>query len=846
MPNRLARATSPYLQQHADNPVDWYPWGEDALARARAENKPILLSIGYSACHWCHVMAHESFEDPDVAAVMNDAFVNIKVDREERPDLDQIYQTAHALLTRRSGGWPLTMFLTPDGEPFFGGTYFPKHGRYGLPGFLELLPKVANAYRQQGDQLAEQNARLTEAMAGLEPAGGAVHWPKDAPALALAALKLSFDPNDGGFGSAPKFPHPAELEFCLRAYASAGDGDALTIVRTTLDHMADGGIHDQLGGGFCRYSVDAQWTIPHFEKMLYDNGPLLALYADLARVTGERRHADVARDIVGWLVREMRAPDGAFYSSLDADSEGEEGRFYVWTPDEARAVTSPDEWAVAAPYWGLDGPPNFEGHAWNLRVTQSLERVAERLAISLPDAQTRLVGARAALFAARAKRIRPGRDDKILTSWNALAIAGLARAARAADEPRWADLAFAAADTLKRTAWRDGRLFATRRGERAELNAYLDDHAFLLAALARTHADAVPARGLRVGARARGRAARTLRGSRPRRLLVHESRPRAPVPPDQARARQRDAGGQRNRGVRAGRVRPPCVRRPLRRRGATRRGTVRARTDGVAGRPFERAGRAFGARRAAGLGPAGGRRRHVQRMAAHAGTDVPPGCARVQPGRRARRAAGARQGRRAGHRGRRVGVRRHRLPAADGIRRGDRGRAAVNAGTGAALGTGAPDEGRRAGAGADSVKSRGFALGIARPGATPGNGAWRSNSIHPSIHGVSMKAVLVSLAGAALLASGAAHAALDNAKAEAMMKKDGCAACHAIDKKLVGPAYVDVAAKYKNDKNAVATLTKKVKEGGSGVWGQIPMPPNAAAPEADIKELVTWILALKK
>ncbi len=483
MPNRLAGATSPYLQQHADNPVDWYPWGEESLARARAENKPILLSIGYSACHWCHVMAHESFEDPDVAAAMNDAFVNIKVDREERPDLDQIYQTAHALLTRRSGGWPLTMFLTPDGEPFFGGTYFPKHGRYGLPGFLELLPKVANAYRQQGDRLAEQTARLAEAMAGLEPAGGAVHWPKDAPALALAALKLSFDAKDGGFGFAPKFPHPAELEFCLRAYATAGDGDALAIVRTTLDHMADGGIHDQLGGGFCRYSVDAEWTIPHFEKMLYDNGPLLALYADLARVTGERRHADVARDIVGWLVREMRAPDGAYYSSLDADSEGEEGRFYVWAPDEARAVTSPDEWAVAASYWGLDAPPNFEGHAWNLRVTQPLERVAERLAISLPDALTRLAGARAALFAAREKRVRPGRDDKILTSWNALAIAGLARAARAADEPRWADLAFAAADALKRTAWRDGRLYATRRGECAELNAYLDDHAFLLAAL---------------------------------------------------------------------------------------------------------------------------------------------------------------------------------------------------------------------------------------------------------------------------------------------------------------------------------------------------------------------------
>ena len=484
MPNRLARATSPYLQQHADNPVDWYPWGEEALARARAEDKPILLSIGYSACHWCHVMAHESFEDPDVAAVMNDAFVNVKVDREERPDLDQIYQTAHALLTRRSGGWPLTMFLTPDGEPFFGGTYFPKHGRYGLPGFLELLPKVANAYREQGDQLAEQNARLAEALAGLEPAGGAAHWPKDAPALALAALKRLLRPERRRIRAAPKFPHPADLEFCLRAYASAGDGDALTIVRTTLDHMADGGIHDQLGGGFCRYSVDAQWTIPHFEKMLYDNGPLLALYADLARVTGERRHADVARDIVGWLVREMRAPDGAFYSSLDADSEGEEGKFYVWTPDEARARHEPDEWAVAAPYCGLDGPPNFEGHAWNLRVTQSLERRGRAPRRSRCPMRRRGSSARGRRCSrARAKRVRPGLDDKILTSWNALAIAGLARAARAVDEPRWADLAFAAADALKRTAWRDGRLLATRHGDRAELNAYLDDHAFLLAAL---------------------------------------------------------------------------------------------------------------------------------------------------------------------------------------------------------------------------------------------------------------------------------------------------------------------------------------------------------------------------
>ncbi len=483
MANRLAGATSPYLQQHAENPVDWYTWGDEALTRARTENKPILLSVGYSACHWCHVMAHESFEDPQVAAAMNEHFDNIKVDREERPDLDQIYQTSHALLTRRSGGWPLTMFLAPSGEPFFGGTYFPKQARHGLPGFLDLLPRVAAAYREQGDRMVEQNRRLADALASLEPEGGAAALPLDAPARALAGLKHTFDPVHGGFGGAPKFPHETELEFCLRTWGEKGDSEALAIARTTLDHMADGGIHDQLGGGFCRYSVDAEWTIPHFEKMLYDNGPLLALYADLARATGDARYGDVARDIVGWLVREMRAPDGAFYSSLDADSEGHEGKFYVWTRDEARASMSADEWAVAAPYFGLDQPPNFEGHAWNLRVSEPLDSIASRVAITMPDARTRLAGARAALFAARESRVRPGRDDKILTSWNALMIAGLARAARALDEPRWADLAFAAADALKQTVWRDGRLLATRRGAHADLNAYLDDYAFLLAAL---------------------------------------------------------------------------------------------------------------------------------------------------------------------------------------------------------------------------------------------------------------------------------------------------------------------------------------------------------------------------
>ncbi len=417
---------------------------------------------------------------------MNELFVNVKVDREERPDLDQIYQAAHALLTRRSGGWPLTIFATPDGDPFHAGTYFPPQGRYGLPGFVDLLPRVAAAYREQGDAIAEQRAWLASALAGIEPAAGGdggEPLPAAAPGEALAGLKRSFDPVHGGFGAAPKFPHPTELEFCLRAHAINGDAEALHVARHTLARMADGGIHDQLGGGFCRYSVDEEWSIPHFEKMLYDNGPLLGLYADLARITGERRFGDVARGIVDWLVREMRTADGAFCSSLDADSEGEEGRFYVWTADEVRALLPPEQYAVAAPHWGLDGRPNFEGHAWNLRVVVPLPDAAATLGLSLPEAEARLAAAKAALFARRSTRVRPGTDDKVLTSWNALMIAGLARAARALDEPAFADLAFAAADALRATAWRDGRLLATRRGERAHLNAYLDDHAFLLSAL---------------------------------------------------------------------------------------------------------------------------------------------------------------------------------------------------------------------------------------------------------------------------------------------------------------------------------------------------------------------------
>ena len=485
MTNHLAGETSPYLLQHAANPVEWYPWGSEALERARREDKPILLSIGYSACHWCHVMAHESFEDERIAALMNELFVNIKVDREERPDLDQIYQTAHAMLTQRSGGWPLTMFLTPGQEPFFGGTYFPKSSRYGLAGFADLLPRVAAAYREHGPAIAEQNARLKAALAltNPEPPATDAELPADAPRLALAALAREFDSVHGGFGAAPKFPHATDLELCLRRHATRADEGALRIVTVTLSRMAEGGICDQLGGGFCRYSVDAEWSIPHFEKMLYDNAALLALYADAWRATGESAYARAARGIVGWTLSEMRSPEGGFHSSLDADSEHEEGKFYVWTSDAARTVLDPDEWAVAARHWGLDRPPNFEGTAWHLRVAVPIAEAAREIGLDTSVAEARLERARAKLFAARASRVRPGRDDKVLASWNALMIGALARAARDFDEPEWLAAAQAAAGFVRRTMWSEGRLLATWKDGRAHLNAYLDDHAFLLAAL---------------------------------------------------------------------------------------------------------------------------------------------------------------------------------------------------------------------------------------------------------------------------------------------------------------------------------------------------------------------------
>ena len=485
MPNRLSEETSPYLQQHADNPVDWYAWNPDTLRLAREQDKPILLSIGYSACHWCHVMAHESFEDAEVAAVMNAHFINIKVDREERPDLDQVYQTAHHLLTQRNGGWPLTMFLSPDGTPFFGGTYFPKQARYSLPAFPDLLKRVAQVYAENRAELAKQSKQLIAALAATLPrSDNTAVIPNDAPlALAVQQNAEHFDSVNGGFGGAPKFLHPAELDLLLRRGHATGDEQALHIVHFTLQQMAQGGLYDQLGGGFCRYSVDAGWDIPHFEKMLYDNGLLLGLYCDAWQSSGDPLFARIVEQTAAWVMREMQSPEGGYYSSLDADSEHEEGKFYVWQRNDIRALLSAEEYAVVQPHYGLDSTPNFEHRAWNLRVSAPLEQIALSLNIPAEQASALLDSARQKLFSARTLRVRPGRDEKILAAWNGLMIAGMARAARMFDRSDWLRSAQRAMDFVRITLWRDGKLLATCRDGKAHLNAYLDDHAFLLNAL---------------------------------------------------------------------------------------------------------------------------------------------------------------------------------------------------------------------------------------------------------------------------------------------------------------------------------------------------------------------------
>ena len=487
--NRLGDETSPYLRQHADNPVDWFPWCAEAFDLAKETGKPVLLSVGYSACHWCHVMAHESFEDQATAELMNRLFVNVKVDREERPDVDRIYQTAHQLLTHRGGGWPLTMFIDPeDQRPFFGGTYFPNEPRHGMPSFRELLTRVAVFYREMREEVKQQGAQLADIFRQLEPEALQEGKLDDAPiAAARAQIGRAFDREYGGFTGAPKFPHPATLEWLLRywrglASSDEPDVDALFLVTLTCTRMAEGGLYDHLGGGFCRYSVDRYWQIPHFEKMLYDNGPLLALYAQAGLASGETLFNRVAAETADWMIADMQSPDGGFYSTRDADSEGEEGKYYVWTPDEVRALVSEREYDALARYFGLDGAANFEGQ-WHLSVRTTIDKLARELAATAEETRSLLDSGRSKLLATREERVAPGRDEKILTSWNALAIRGLAIAGRTLQRADLVAAAERAATFIRTTMMIDGRLYAGFKDGRVRFPAYLDDHAFMLDAL---------------------------------------------------------------------------------------------------------------------------------------------------------------------------------------------------------------------------------------------------------------------------------------------------------------------------------------------------------------------------
>ena len=476
--NRLAGSTSPYLLQHAHNPVDWHPWGSEALARARTEDRPILLSIGYSACHWCHVMAHESFEDPAIAALMNEHFVCVKVDREERPDLDDIYMAATMAMNHGHGGWPMTVFLTPEQQPFFAGTYFPPEDRHGRPGFPAILRRIAGLWRDNRPALERVGGELTAHLRQTaEPNPGAVDL-EAAHVRLLRQLTDTFDPAWGGFGRAPKFPPATLLRALLRIHRRSGDGRALQMVRRTLDGMARGGMYDQLGGGFCRYSTDDEWLVPHFEKMLYDNALLTSAYLEAFQVTADPFYRQVATEVLDYVLREMTAPEGGFHSATDADSEGVEGKFFVWTRAEFEAVLGPEA-ALAAAWFDVSAMGNWEGHSI-LRTPRALDEVAAEFGIDVGDAAARIAAARRKLHTARSARVPPGLDDKVLTAWNGLMIGALAEGARVLGEARWLAAAGRAADfVLQHLRDPEGRLLRSWRGGTAHLNGYLEDYAFL-------------------------------------------------------------------------------------------------------------------------------------------------------------------------------------------------------------------------------------------------------------------------------------------------------------------------------------------------------------------------------
>lgn len=478
--NRLQHETSPYLRQHAGNPVDWYPWGDEAFARAKTENKPILLSVGYSACHWCHVMAHESFEHEPTAQMMNQLFINIKVDREERPDVDDIYMQAVQALSGQ-GGWPMTVFLTPEGKPFYGGTYFPREPRQGMPAFRQILAGVAEAYQNRRDQVEEAASNLTEALNR-----DLLGLPHDPDALnvnlldeAYRRMGQNFDQMHGGLGGAPKFPQPMNLEFLLRSYARTGDSEPLEQVTFTLRKMARGGIYDQLGGGFHRYSVDAVWLVPHFEKMLYDNAQLSRLYLHAWQITGDEFYKRIATEVCDYVLREMTAPEGGFYSATDADSEGEEGKFFTWSIDELRERLA-DDARVAIEYWGASPRGNFEGHNI-LYVPNEDEVVAERLNLSTDELRAKIASIKDKLYAARTQRVHPGLDDKILTAWNAMMLASLSEAARVLDRDDYRASAIRSAEFLLRDLQQpDGRLYRTHKDRQSKIDGYLEDYAHLI------------------------------------------------------------------------------------------------------------------------------------------------------------------------------------------------------------------------------------------------------------------------------------------------------------------------------------------------------------------------------
>ena len=483
MPNRLARETSPYLLQHKDNPVDWFPWGPEAFALAREQNRPILLSIGYSACHWCHVMERESFESEEIAAQMNRDFVSIKVDREERPDIDSIYMTAVQTLAGH-GGWPLTVFLMPDGKPFYGGTYFPPVDRGGMPGFPRVLTAVAEAYLNQKDELAESTDRLLSQIRQTT-LGIPSHELMTEADLTSAYLSLSAqaDRQRGGLTGAPKFPQPMIYEFLLRYHRRTGDSDALEIVTTTLDEMAEGGIYDQVGGGFHRYSTDAEWLVPHFEKMLYDNALLVRLYLHAYQATGDKKYRRIVDETLRYALREMRTPDGAFYSAQDADSQGVEGKFFVWTPEELEEVLGADDGQTMAAYFDVIANGNFEGAS----ILHHTDGLRSALKGGGPVVEEFVTNAKDRLYEARSGRIAPATDDKVLTAWNGLMIAALAEASAVLGNSEYADAATRCADFLLTELRRDGRLLRTAKDGVAKLNGYLEDYAFLIDGLLALH-----------------------------------------------------------------------------------------------------------------------------------------------------------------------------------------------------------------------------------------------------------------------------------------------------------------------------------------------------------------------